>query len=163
MSTNSESFKLEFASDTEIVFTRRLAAPRKLVFEVMTDARHFKNWYGPRVMTVTHAESDARVGGKWRIVSFSPEHGEHAFSGEILEFDPHERVVQTEVYEPMPQFQNINTLLLDEANGVTTVRGHVQYQSKEHRDGHYNSGMEWGMRETYDRLEELVEALAQPS
>ncbi len=163
MSTHSDTFTLEFASDTEIVFTRKLAAPRKLVFEVMTNAEHFKNWYGPRTMTVTHAEFDARVGGRWRIVSTSPEYGEHAFSGEILEFVPVERIVQSETYEPMPQYQNINTLLLEEADGVTTVRGHVQYQTKEHRDGHYNAGMEWGMRETYDRLEELVEGLTQPS
>ncbi len=162
MAAYSDTFKLEFASDTEIVFTRTLAAPRKLVFEVLTSAEHVKNWYGPRVMTVTHAEIDARVGGKWRIVSFSPDHVEHAFSGEILALDPHERIVQTETYEPMPQYQIVSTLLLEEVNGVTTVRGHIQYQSKEHRDGHYNAGMEPGMRETYDRLEELVAALAQP-
>jgi uncharacterized protein YndB with AHSA1/START domain len=151
---------LTMPSDRELVITRVFDASRRLVFEAFTKPEHVKHWYGPRSLTMTLCEIDLRPGGRWRYVLRDPDGNEHAFSGVYREIVPPERIVSTEVYEAMPGHDRLVTVTLAEQSGKTTLRSHVLYKSLEDRDGHLQSGMEPGMNETFDRLNELLQTLA---
>lgn len=145
--------------DREIVLTREFDAPRELVFKVMTDRELMPRWWGRRVDTVTVDKYEPRAGGKWRIVTRSPD-GEHAFRGEIREIVPPERIVQTFEWEGLPGHISVDTLVLEDlGNGRTRVTGTSVFENKEDRDGMIQSGMEGGARQMYDRLEELLAEL----
>jgi uncharacterized protein YndB with AHSA1/START domain len=151
---------LTMPSDRELVITRVFDAPRRLVFEAMTKPEHVKHWYGPRSLTMTLCEIDLRPGGRWRYVLRDPDGNEHAFSGVYREIVPPERIVSTEGYEALPGHDYLATVTLAEQGGKTTVRSHLLYKSVEDRNGHLQSGMEPGMNETFDRLNELLQTLA---
>jgi uncharacterized protein YndB with AHSA1/START domain len=152
---------LTLPSERELVITHEFNAPRKLVYEALTTPEHVKNWYGPRVMKMVSCEMDVRVGGKWRFVTLAPDGSEHAFSGEYREVVAPERIVNTERYEPMAEHEYVATLTLEDRGGKTFLRNVLSYQSQEDRDGHVNSGMEPGMRETYQRLDEVLAAMVE--
>jgi uncharacterized protein YndB with AHSA1/START domain len=88
---------------------------------------------------------------------------EVGFHGEFLELVEHERIVQTEIFDPFPDAGSTNTMPLGEADGRTTLSTLVQHQAKEHRDMHINSGMEAGMQESFDALERVAVALRRSS
>jgi uncharacterized protein YndB with AHSA1/START domain len=150
---------ISLPSERETVITRVFDAPAQLVFEAMTNCQHLKRWYGLRANTMTVCEIDLRPGGAWRWVQTAPDGQEVAFSGVYREIDAPHRMVSTEEYEAMPGTGYVVTVTLDEQDGETTLTSHLLYQSQEHRDGHLQSGMEWGMNETYQRLDELLATL----
>jgi uncharacterized protein YndB with AHSA1/START domain len=95
---------------------------------------------------------DLRVGGKWHyVLAGEPGAEDHSFSGEYLEIDAPTRLVSTEGYDNMPGAVYHVTVTLEEVDGVTTLRSHLRYPSKESRDGHVGSGMEYGMNISYNR------------
>lgn len=151
---------IDLPSDRETVITRVFDAPRKLVWDAMTKPEHVKHWYGLRTNTLSVCEIDLRPGGAWRYVQTSPHGEETAFSGVYREVVAPERLVSTELFEAMPSTDYLVTVTFDEQDGRTTMTSRLLYQSKEHRDGHLQSGMEWGMNETYQRLDELLATLA---
>ena len=102
-----------------------------------------------------------RVGGSWRFVTLAPDGSEHAFSGEYREVVPLERIVNTERYEPMAEHEYLATMTLEDRDGKTFLRNVLTYKSQADRDGHVASGMEPGMRETYQRLDELLAAMVE--
>ena len=85
---HKDDMTITLPSDKEVLITRTLHAPRKLVFEAMTEPRHLREWLGPLVMTITVADADLRVGGAWRFVHRAPDGTDHVFSGIIREFRP---------------------------------------------------------------------------
>ncbi len=152
---------LSMPSDRELVITAVLDAPRRLVFEATTRPEHVKRWWGLRNSTMTVCEIDLRPGGAWRYVLRDNVTGrEDGFSGVYREITPPDRLVYTEGWEGMPGHDYLVTATLDEKDGKTTITSRLQYKSVEDRDGHVNSGMERGMRETYDRLGELLTTLS---
>jgi uncharacterized protein YndB with AHSA1/START domain len=155
-------FTVTLPSDREIAVTRIFHAPRQLVFDAWTQPEHVKCWFGGCTsMTMTVCEIDLRVGGQWRYVLHDASNGtEHGFSGEYREIISPERLVSTERYEPIPGSDHVNTLTLIEQGEKTTLHILIQHQSKEQRDGHLQSGMEVGLRETLNRLEQLLESMA---
>ncbi len=138
-------------------YTRSFDAPKRAVWDALTQADKVRQWYGPRSMTMKVCEIDLRVGGTWRYVQSTPDGSEFGFSGVYKEITPHDRLVSSEWFEAMPEHDYLVTLVLDEQAGKTTINGTLVYKSMEARDGHANSGMEPGMAETFDRLNELVE------
>lgn len=148
-------------SDRELVITAVLDAPRRLVFEASTKPEHVKRWWGLRRSTMTVCEIDLRPGGAWRYVVRDTETGrEDGFSGVYSEIVPPERLVYTEGWEGMPGHDYLVTATLAEKDGKTTLTSRLQYKSVEDRDGHLHSGMESGMRETFDRLGEYLTTMA---
>jgi uncharacterized protein YndB with AHSA1/START domain len=150
-------------SEREIVIERVFDAPRRLVFEAVTKPEYVARWYGPRRLNIVVCEIDLRVGGTWRYVLRDPDGNDYGFSGVYREIVPPERIVTTEGYEAMPGHEYVVTMTLDEQAGKTKLRSHLVYQNAADRDGHVRSGMEPGMRETYDRLAELLATLAASS
>jgi uncharacterized protein YndB with AHSA1/START domain len=146
-------------SDREILITRRFNAPARLVFEASTRPEHVKRWWGPRAMPMTVCEIDLRVGGAWRYASRTPDGHEFGFHGVYEELDPPHRMVYTETFEGVPDVEARYTVTLTERDGQTELSVSILYPSREARDGHLNSGMEGGMRESHERLDELLATL----
>jgi uncharacterized protein YndB with AHSA1/START domain len=157
--TSSGSAKVTLPSDDQILITREFDAPRDLVFKAWTTPELVARWWSGERGKVTSVDIDLRVGGTWRYVMEANEGFEVAFHGEYQEIVAGERLVNTEVYEGMPDAAALNTLTLTEEDGRTQLQVLVQHTSKEHRDGHINSGMEEGMQEAMDRLERVAISL----
>jgi uncharacterized protein YndB with AHSA1/START domain len=150
---------LTMPSDREIVITRVFDAPRRLVFEAISKPEHVTHWWGPRSMAMVSCEMDFRPGGAWRFVKRGPDGNDYGFRGVYREIEPPERIVQTFEFELMPGHVSVETATLEEQDGKTKLTVRCLYQSVEDRDGHYNSGMETGMKESHDRLAELLNAM----
>src|SRR3712207_6715323 len=122
--TTSHTAKLTFPADNQILITREFAAPKHLVYRAVTEPELVKRWWNAKRGEVTVAEIDLRVGGKWRSVMVTPDGFEVAFHGEYREIVPNERIVQTELYEGIPDPDakpTVNTMTLTENNGRTTM------------------------------------------
>jgi uncharacterized protein YndB with AHSA1/START domain len=157
--TSSGTATVTLPTDKQILITREFEAPRHLVYKAWTTPELVKRWWSGRRGEVTSAEIDLRVGGLWRYVMVANEGFEVAFHGEYREIVPNERIVSTEVYEGFPDGEALDTLTLTEADGRTTLTILVQHSSKEHRDAHIDSGMEGGMQEAMDLLEQVAVSL----
>lgn len=156
VAASASTFTIAPRGDREIVITREFDAPRELVFKVMTDPKLIPSWWGRRVDTAVVDVMDVRPGGKWRIVTKAPD-GENAFRGEFREIVPPERIVQTFEWEGLPGHISVDSLVLEDlGSGRTRVTGTSTFDSREDRDGMIQSGMEYGARQMYDRLEELL-------
>lgn len=151
---------LTLPSDREIVLTREVDAPRRLVWEAFTRPEHLRHWWGLRGSTMTSCDMDFRPGGSWRFVLREADGNEYAFRGEIREIVPPERIVQTFEFEGMPGAVSVESLTLAEHGGKTTITATSTFDSIEDRDGMLQSGMERGAAETYDRLEEHLRTMA---
>jgi uncharacterized protein YndB with AHSA1/START domain len=149
-------------TDTQILITREFNAPRHLVYKAVTTPELVKRWWNAKRGTVTVAEIDLRVGGKWRYVMIADGGFEVAFHGVYREIVPNERIVSTEVYEGAPggdENGTLNTMTLVEKNGRTTLTTLVQAPNQFVRDAIINSGMEAGMQDAFDLLEDLATSL----
>jgi uncharacterized protein YndB with AHSA1/START domain len=162
MSVTSGSATVTLPTDEQILITREFDAPRHLVYQAWTTPALVKRWWNAKRGEVTVAEIDLRVGGKWRYAMVTEDGFEVAFHGEYREIVPNERIVSTEAYEGVPDADanaTLNTLTLAEEDGRTTLTVLVQAPSKEVRDAIIDSGMEAGMQDAMDLLEEVAISL----
>lgn len=155
----TESAEVTLPSDNEILVTREFDAPAELVFDVWTTPEHVRNWWGWERDPMTVCEIDLRVGGKWRFVSQNEEYGEIDFYGEYKEIDRPHRLVSTEIFAPYPDSPGLNTLTLEEKDGVTTMKLRSEYPTKDARDAVIASGMESGLQHSLDRADRVLAAL----
>ncbi len=158
--TSSGTAKVTLPSDTQIQITRDFDAPKHLVYKVWTTPELVRRWWHANRAEVTQCDIDLRVGGRWRYAATTPDGYSFAFSGEYLEIVPDERLVTTEVYEPIPDAGARTTMNLAESGGRTTMTILVEHSTKEHRDGHIASGMEAGLQDALDLAEGLAQELA---
>jgi uncharacterized protein YndB with AHSA1/START domain len=159
MSVSSGTATVTLPTDEQILITREFDAPKHLVYKAWTTPELVRRWWSGERGEMTIAEIDLRVGGVWRYVMVADGGFEVGFHGEYREIVPNERLVSTEVYEGMPEGEALNTLTLTEVDGRTTLEVLVQHSVKEHRDAHIESGMETGMQEAMDRLEQVAVSL----
>jgi uncharacterized protein YndB with AHSA1/START domain len=157
--TSSGKATVTLPTDEQILITREFDAPKQLVYEAWTTPELVKRWWSGKRGSMTLAEIDLRVGGMWRYVMIANGGFEVAFHGEFREIVPNERIITTEVFEGFPDGEAVDTVTFTEADGRTTLTMLVQHASKEHRDAHVNSGMEGGMQESMDALEEVARSL----
>ena len=158
---SSRSATVELPEDTQILITREFDGPKELVYKAYTTPELVERWWTAGRGDMTVCEIDLRVGGQWRYAMNAGDFGEVAFHGEYREIVPNERLVSTEVYEGMPDAEALDTLTLTEQDGRTVLTLLVEHESKEDRDGHVQSGMEDGLQDAFDRLEQVVAELAQ--
>ena len=152
-------------TDDQILITREFDAPRHLVFKAFTSPELVKRWWHANRGEATIAEIDLRVGGKWRYVMITDDGVEVGFHGEYLEIVPDERVVSTEVYEGLPEGVSekdggtVNTATFTEVDGRTTLTILVQAANKISRDAIIDSGMEAGLQDALDLLQQVANSL----
>jgi uncharacterized protein YndB with AHSA1/START domain len=159
---SSGTATVSLPTDEQILITREFDAPRHLVWEAWTNPELVKRWWHANRGEVTVAEIDLRVGGTWRYVSLTEGGMEVAFHGEYREIVPNERLVSTEAYEGIPDADanaTLNTMTLTEVDGRTTLTVRVDCPSKETRDAIIDSGMEAGMQDAMDLLEQIAVSL----
>jgi uncharacterized protein YndB with AHSA1/START domain len=157
--TSSGTAVVTLPTDTQILITREFDAPRHLVYRAWTTPELIKRWWSGERGEVTSAQIDLQVGGTWRYVMVAHGGFEVAFHGEYVEIVPNERIVSTEVYEGAPDAPAVSTFTLTEAAGRTTMTLLVEHKDKANRDAHINSGMEVGMQEGMDKLEQVARSL----
>jgi uncharacterized protein YndB with AHSA1/START domain len=160
--TSSGSAAVTLPADDQILITREFDAPRHLVYKAWTTPELVGRWWTARRGEIKVTEIDLRVGGKWRYVMVTPDGMEVAFHGEYREIVPDERLVSTEVYEGVPNAEEnaaVNTLTLAEEDGRTSLTLLTQCPSKDVRDAIIASGMEDGLQDALDLLEEVAQSL----
>ncbi len=159
-SMNLNPTSLERTSDKEIVIARTFRAPAQIVFDAWTKPEYVRRWWAPesRGVTLVQCDADLRPGGAYRYVLARGKAERFAFSGKYLEIARPTRLVYTQSFEPVPG-EAVVTVSFEERGGSTTLVAHELYPSKEALDGALASGMEDGMRETFDQLDELVASL----
>jgi uncharacterized protein YndB with AHSA1/START domain len=162
--TTSGTATVTLPADEQILITRDFNAPRHLVYKAWTTPELVRRWWHANRGEVKVAEIDLRVGGAWRYVMVTDDGVEVAFHGEFREIVPNERIVSTEVYEGAPPGEGsedgtLNTATFTEANGRTTLTVLVEAPSKEIRDAIIDSGMEAGMQDAMDLLEQVAVSL----
>ena len=143
----------------ELFITREFDAPRELVFKAFTDPELYVQWLGPRNMAMRLERFEPRNGGMWRYFHTDPQGNEYGFHGVYHEVLPPERLIDTFEFEGLPESGHVT---LETARfealpgGRTRFNAQVIFQSVADRDGMVASGMEQGMSEGFERLDELL-------
>ena len=168
--TSSGTAVVTLPKDTQIKIVREFNAPKHLVYKAYTTPELIRRWWNAKRGVVTVAEVDLQVGGKWRYVMVTPDGSDVGFHGEFREIVPNQRLVSTEIFEGMPGMEMpqeqgddsaaVNTLTLTEKAGRTTLTILSDYPSREIRDIVIETGMEAGMQDAMDLLEEVAISLA---
>jgi uncharacterized protein YndB with AHSA1/START domain len=159
--TSSGTAKVTLPADEEILITREFDAPRHLVYTAWTTPELVLRWWSGQRGEMKVADIDLRVGGMWRYVMAAEGGFEVAFHGEYREIVPDERIVTTEVFEGMPEAGEpaVDTVTFTEAGGHTTLELLMRVSSREMRDTILETGMEAGMQEQMDVLEQVAISL----
>ena len=144
--------RVERISDLELVVTRTVNAPARLVFEAWTKAELFRRWWVPESygLNLVSCEMDVRVGGQYRL-AFLHEGSTMEFFGTYLEVTPTSRLVWTN--EEGDAGQTVTTVTFEENEGKTRLAVHNLYPSKEALDA---DGSTAALPESLDQLEELL-------
>jgi len=155
---NSGNLKITTPTDREIAMTRVFDAPRRLVFDAHTRPELVKRWLGVfGGWSLDVCEIDLKVGGTYRYVWRRPDGAEMGMGGVYREIVPVERIVCTEVFDdPWYEGEALDTTVLIEQGGKTTLTTTVLYASKKIRDAVLKSPMEHGLAASYDKLAELL-------
>lgn len=146
----------------EMVITREFDAPRALVFKAVTDPNLISEWWGPRYLTTQVDKMDVRPGGQWRFIQRNAEGNEFGFHGVYHEVLAPERIIDTFEFEGLPETGHVTleTIRLEELpGGRTRFTAQSVFQSVADRDGALQSGMQEGVEDTYNRLEELLKKM----
>ena len=144
----------------QILISREFAASRDLLFRAHTEPDLLVQWLGPRDLTMTVDRLEVRDGGRWRYTHRDAAGNEYGFHGVFHGTPSPEGIVQTFEFEGVPGHVSLETLTFEERGDTTVVRANSVFQSVEDRDAMIASGMESGITEGYDRLDELIERLA---
>jgi uncharacterized protein YndB with AHSA1/START domain len=162
MVAGSGTARVTLPAEEQILITREFDAPKELVWKAWTTPELVKQWWHANRGEVKVAEIDLRVGGTWRYVSVTDDGFEVAFHGEYREVEPYDRLVSTEAYEGIPnpdEKATVNTMTFHEADGRTIVTILVDAPSKDVRDAIIESGMEDGLQDALDLLEQIAISL----
>ena len=164
--TDEKKAKLTLPAEDQILVTREFDAPKHLVYKAWTTPELVAKWWTARRGTAREMEIDLRVGGRWRYVMDADNGQEVAFHGEYREIVPNARIVSTEVFEgaPLPPEEleasaTVNTATFAEENGRTTLTILIQCPSPEVREAILSSGMEDGLQDALELLEEVAQGL----
>jgi len=164
--TDEKKATVTLPAEDQILITREFDAPRHLVYKAWTTPELVAKWWTARRGSARQMEIDLRVGGRWRYVMEADGGQEVAFHGEYKEIVPNERIVSTEVFEgaPLPPEEleanaTLNTATFTEENGRTTLTILIQCPSPEVREAILASGMEDGLQDALELLEEVAREL----
>jgi uncharacterized protein YndB with AHSA1/START domain len=165
MASSEKKTELTLPTDREILIKRDFEAPRHLVYRAFTTPELVERWWHANRGRVTQVAIDLRVGGAWRYAMVADDGAEVAFHGEFREVSPDERIVHTEAYEGVPegvseeQATTLNTTTFTEAGRRTRVTILIQAASRASRDAIIDSGMESGLQDAMDLLEQVARSL----
>lgn len=140
---------------------REFEAPRELVFKAFADPKILVQWLGPRDLKMRIEKFEPKSGGSWRYVHIVPGGPEFGFHGVIHDLTPNERIIQTFEFEGLPESGHVvlETTKFESLPGERTrVTTQSVFQSLADREGMLASGMEKGVVDSHERLDELIAA-----
>ncbi|WP_414470438.1 SRPBCC family protein [Methanobacterium sp. ACI-7] len=146
----------------DLFIVREFDAPRKLVFKAFTDPELYVEWLGSSGYKTALETFEPRNGGSWKYIQKDPEGNEFAFHGVNHEVLPPERIIDTFEFEGLPESGHVilETSRFEELpSNRTKLTSQSVFQSVEDRDGMLQSGMEEGITDSYNRLDELLERM----
>jgi uncharacterized protein YndB with AHSA1/START domain len=146
----------------EIFITREFNAPREVVFKAFTDPKFYPQWLGPRNLTMTLVAFEPKNGGSWRYIHKDQKGNEYAFRGVFHDITAPERIIQTFEFEGLPERGHVTleTARFEALPGNRTrLTNQSVFQSAADRDGMLQSGMEGGVKDSYDRLDAFLEKM----
>jgi uncharacterized protein YndB with AHSA1/START domain len=155
----AEDVQISTPTDREVVVTRTFDAPRTLVFDAYTQPELLRRWYDAPGRALVVCEIDLRVGGAYRFVWRGEGRTDVGMRGVHREVVRPERLVRTETWEDWDAGEIIETTVLTERAGRTTLTSTALYPSSEVRDAVLKAGLENGTRETFGKLAELLTSL----
>jgi uncharacterized protein YndB with AHSA1/START domain len=147
---------IDYPSELEIVTTREFDAPIGLVFDVLTKPEHVRNWFAPFEDEVTQCSIDLRVGGDYHIVFVTGDGRECSFRGTYLEVEPPTRTVATWLFEGWPDADAVESVDLQETDGVTTLTSKLAFRDKA---GRAHMTRHDGQEDSFDKLEDYLRSL----
>jgi uncharacterized protein YndB with AHSA1/START domain len=134
-----------------LTIRRRVNAPPAQVFAAWTDPQKIMRWFGPGQVQCTHAEFDARVGGRYVIAAQSPDGDKHQVGGVVREIVPNQKLVYTWAWHTMPERESLVTIeLKPDGDGTLLTLTHAQFADVDARDRHQN-----GWNSALDKMEKL--------
>jgi uncharacterized protein YndB with AHSA1/START domain len=143
-----------------IDFEREFDAPVQAVFRAHAEPELVRQWIGPRKYETEMEVYEFKTGGRWRYIQRNDTGEDYAFNGVFHIVRDNEFAIQTFEFEEYPDVVSIESLTFEDlGQGRSRVRGHATYPSMEARDGMVNGGMEGGMTEGYERLDEVLATL----
>jgi len=142
-----------------IEMSRTFNAPRDLVYRAHTDPELLVQWLGPRQYEMTVERWDVRDGGAWHYTHRDSDGNAYGFHGVFHGAPSPDGMTQTFEFEGAPGHVSLDTLTLEELDGVTIVRVKSVHQSVAARDAMIEHGMTDGVNDGYDRLDELIARL----
>ncbi|MFE6237070.1 SRPBCC family protein [Cellulosimicrobium sp. NPDC057862] len=156
--TGTHETEIVVPKDLPIVrIVREFDAPAAKVFRAHLDPELFARWNGPRYLTQRNEHWDVRTGGAYRYVQVDPDGNEYPFFGSVHEVRPDELIVQTFTYEGFPDGVSLDRLVFEDLpDGRSRLTATSLVDSIEGRDSFVASGMEVGVREGYEQLDELL-------
>ncbi len=143
----------------ELFIIRELDAPRDIVFKAFTDPTLYSRWMGPRDLTMNIEKFEPRNGGTWRYIQKDKGGNEFAFHGVYHDVTAPERIINTFEFEGLPEKGHVilETVRFETLpDDRTKVTSQAIFQSVADRDGMLQSGMERGVNDSYERLDELL-------
>jgi uncharacterized protein YndB with AHSA1/START domain len=153
--TSTNHSEITTPAEREIRIERVFDADRERVFAAFTDPELIPQWWGTRTDTTTVEEMDVKPGGRWKYICSGPD-SDDVFSGVYREVTPPENLVYTFEFGGMPGHVIVEHVSFEDLGGRTRVVTLSQFHTPEERDGMLASGMEGGLNETYERLDELL-------
>jgi uncharacterized protein YndB with AHSA1/START domain len=151
---------IEFPSRLEIVITRELDAPVELVYDVLTKTEHVRKWFAPFEDEMTVCSIDLRPGGNYHMVFVTPDGIECSFRGTYAEVEPPTRIVRTWLFEGWPDVEAVETVVLHDTDGVTTLTTTLAFRDEAGRDHMTRYD---GHESSYDKMEDYVRSLLDPT
>ncbi|MFL6163073.1 MAG: SRPBCC family protein [Jatrophihabitantaceae bacterium] len=159
--TSSGAAVVTLPAPEQILITRRFEAPRHLVYRAWTTPELIRRWWHAERGEVSDIEVDLRVGGRWRYVMIAHGGFEVAFHGEYREIVPDSRLVTTEIYEGAPDSgEALTTASFEDSAGGTLLTLLVEHANQAGRDMHLNSGMEDGLQDALNLVEQVAQSLS---
>ena len=156
MTATTHETTIEAVTDAPAIrIVREFDAPPEKVFRAHTDPTLVKQWLGPRGLTMTIDRWEAETGGGYRY-THSDDNGTYRFYGSFHEVRPNERIVQTFTFEGYPDGVALETMTFTDLGGRTRLVGTSTFESTQARDMTLASGMEVGVNEGYEQLDELL-------
>lgn len=160
MASNNKTQIIVEPGKQELFVIREFDAPRELVFKALSTEEILVQWVGPREMTLRYEKFEPREGGSYRFINGLPNGMEFGFHGVCHEFAAPERIIQTFEFEGLPEKGHVvleTTRLEELPGGRTKLTVQSVFQSVADRDGMVASGMERGVVDSYERLDEFIE------
>ena len=147
-------------SAREVVVTRVIDVPARLLFEAFSTPEHLMKWFGPKGWPLTLCEIDFRVGGRYRFAMTGPSGEQNTpFGGVFLEIVPNKKIVYDDAWETPDAETMVVTVTFDEQDGKTTLTIHTLFASVAMKNKHVGAGYLLGWNSSLDQLADVAAAL----